>query len=211
MRLARSTLGLRDGYGDREGIKHRPILPRLETEEIEVREDGAGYKMADSPRMMDDEGRGAEVGMMGGGRVSVSVVGGPGRRRKLSHKLSIKSFRQWIQNYNQQRRPVEPLPPLPPPPIAGPPLVLQPSSLRPLRSKVLPPRSSDEDSLSASNSSHRSAELLRPVCSLANLSASAYPPPSQLTPTSPSHGEALVWFSPHPPKSRLVFFLFFFS
>lgn len=150
-----------------------------------------GYQMTESPRMMDDdEGRGVVDQMIGG--VKLSVVSGPadgGRRRRLSHKLSIKSFRQWIQNYNQRR----PVPPPPPPPLTdgGPPLR---ASIR--SSKVF--RSSDDDSLSPSSSS-RSAELLRPVCSLANLSTNTGAP-SQLNPSS--NHEAIVWLSPPPQKPR---------
>ncbi|KAA1138216.1 serine/threonine-protein kinase HAL4/sat4 [Puccinia graminis f. sp. tritici] len=198
MRLAKSSLGLRDGYGDRERVKRREILARLETEGIVAEEQGylttssrsEKTKSPIEPRTPSPSMGPSAVRILTPAVMPGSVEAMIPRRRKLSHKLSIKSFRQWIQN---QRRPL--VNNSSSSSSGTQPALLtthlkQPTPLRSQSDRVFKPARSS-DSLSPT-SSDRSAELIQP--DRTPLPTISPPPPP--TARKLSSKESFIWYSP---------------
>ncbi|PLW19505.1 hypothetical protein PCANC_08733, partial [Puccinia coronata f. sp. avenae] len=140
------------------------------------------------------------TGMMNESDVQPSAEGR--RLRKLSHKLSIKSFRQWIHN---QRRPSPHQQPQPDPCHTRPVDLGRKSSrlvLGSRSSQLFPGPPSTSDNSISSSSSSRSTELHQPMRS----SLPAHPPSPSPAPITTDQNlvsnESFIWFNPHPQPVR---------
>ncbi|MBW0490417.1 hypothetical protein O181_030132 [Austropuccinia psidii MF-1] len=106
MRLAKSTLGLRDGYGDRNRMKRNELLPKLETEfsasqhfhPMSATSAGSPNQFGLVTPSSDHQSQLTSSGLYQGG---VGTLESP-RRRRLSSRLSIKSLRKWIHDQRRE-------------------------------------------------------------------------------------------------------------
>ncbi|WAQ87832.1 hypothetical protein PtA15_8A739 [Puccinia triticina] len=195
MRLAKSTIGLRDGYGDRGRVKRERMLPRLETEGLFGEE---GYpttssrsehtKTADEPRTPSPSMRATPAVRIVAPETPGEASPPPLRRRRLSHKLSIRSFRQWL---SLQRRAPASSTGAPPEPEPAQLLARIPDSPRAKPRPRPRPSSNTAPSLSPTILSSRSAESTKPT-------------PSNHPRQSLGPKQSFVWFSPPPPASTFT-------
>ncbi|KAI9602371.1 hypothetical protein H4Q26_001659 [Puccinia striiformis f. sp. tritici PST-130] len=227
MRLAKSMIGLREGYGERERVKRESMLPRLETRGDQSI-NPAGLKSPIEPRTP------ISSPSMSAGPVRVNIVAprssshshgkimtnmndqdvipiSPLRRPKLSHKLSIKSFRSWIQNQRNTNLSSSVGPASSPindqllNPLmtrSSTPHHHHPTPIRSQSARIFKHKSS-LNSLSPASSESRSNEILKPIIINKRSSVNSPPPPhsTQKHISKSASNDAFVWFNPSPQPS----------
>ncbi|KAH9453081.1 hypothetical protein Pst134EB_017015 [Puccinia striiformis f. sp. tritici] len=249
MRLAKSMIGLREGYGERERVKRESMLPRLETRGLGSTADPSqvvaqGYLTTStrSDQSINPAGLKSPIEprtpisspSMSAGPVRVNIVAprssshshgkimtnmndqdvipiSPLRRPKLSHKLSIKSFRSWIQNQRNTNLSSSVGPASSPindqllNPLmtrSSTPHHHHPTPIRSQSARIFKHKSS-LNSLSPASSESRSNEILKPIIINKRSSVNSPPPPhsTQKHISKSASNDAFVWFNPSPQPS----------
>ncbi|KAI8447836.1 hypothetical protein BY996DRAFT_6673426 [Phakopsora pachyrhizi] len=111
MRAARSTLGLREGYGDRDRARRHEILPKISTQALIADSSSYGFRSSNNSRSQSpkthfnqimvevyDDSVSSSNNSKLEKEAAIGLINDNSRRRRLSSKLSMKSLRKWIRD-----------------------------------------------------------------------------------------------------------------